>query len=85
LSQLRKWGLELLSNPLHWETGYFVMRIILVIVISKESLEKTPGEGKLNILELGTNPFLDSSHKLSFLLQRFLQARIGSLWEVGGN
>jgi hypothetical protein len=63
------------------------MRIVLVIVISKESWEKGPGEDELNVLELGTNPFCDSLHKLPFLLQRFLQeARIGSLlWEVGGD
>jgi hypothetical protein len=61
------------------------MGIVRVVVISKESWEKGPGEGEFNFLELGTDPFRDSLHKLPFLLQRFLQARIGNLWEVRGN
>jgi hypothetical protein len=45
------------------------MRIILIIVISKESQKKGLGEGRFNILELRSNPFWDSLDKLLFLFQ----------------
>jgi hypothetical protein len=59
-----------------------VTRVDLVIIISKESWEKGLCQNEFDVSKLGAYPFGDSLHKPPFLLQRLLQASIGSLWEV---
>jgi hypothetical protein len=35
-------------DPLHWETGEFVMRVRLVVSISEESWKKGVGQNEFN-------------------------------------
>jgi hypothetical protein len=68
------WNCQSVS-ALHHDTGHFgALRIILVIVVSKESRQEGLGKkSNFCISNLGSNVFCDSLNKLPFLLQRLLK------------
>jgi hypothetical protein len=56
-------------------------RVVIIVLISKKSWQKSLGEGFLNECRLRAYSLCESLHKLFLLLQRFLQAKVGSLCE----
>jgi hypothetical protein len=64
---------------IHWEIGELKTRVIIIIVLAKESRKKGLRNCFLHLGELVIDILDDSLDKLPFLLQRFLQSRIGSL------
>jgi hypothetical protein len=67
------------------KAGKFPTRIIMVVLDAKQSREEGLRNCFLDVCELLTYTLLDSLNKLPLLLERLLQAGVGSLWEVFGH
>jgi GNAT superfamily N-acetyltransferase len=69
------------SSPLDGKTSESTLRVIFVVLVAEESQQKGFGQALLDGCKLRADSLRYSLYKLPLLLQRLLQARVGSLWE----